>query len=323
MDGPPNVALLCHAILSGTHVILRPSWRDVVSHWAFDILYDNGLVDYAQLVRWDSCAANSPSLCRTLFRGVAQNLLFSSDETFQELLQLAAGGDSVGYRELLQKTRRYGTGLPLCIVTSRCDVTAAARDLVTGCRLGGGKFCLSTTPVLVEECSRKALTAKLVELASTLKSGDLLDPATELCQNDPDHISGIRSILCSFGGERIHGTIPESEPAVVIVEDVEPESPCLHQEVPYAVLCLIPFQRAEQAVDIARRALRRNGRDAWTALTVYGSDDDTRSFAESIPAYRVLHGGVAAEDGLLMPHQGSYFVREMMQQVSFEGTPGG
>ena len=43
MDGPPSVAALCHAILSGTHVLLRPSWRDTVTHLAFDALLENGL----------------------------------------------------------------------------------------------------------------------------------------------------------------------------------------------------------------------------------------------------------------------------------------
>jgi acyl-CoA reductase-like NAD-dependent aldehyde dehydrogenase len=93
---------------------------------------------------------------------------------------------------------------------------------------------------------------------------------------------------------RVHGAAYESTPSVVILDEVDPESPCLHQEIPCAVLCLIPFEHAEKAVEIARHALRRNGREAWTALTGFGSSEDARNYARSIPAYRVLHGGVNA-----------------------------
>jgi len=318
MDGPPVVTLLCHAILAGTHVILRPGWKDVVSHIAFDILHDNALANYAQLVRWDSDSVNSPLLCRALLTGAAQNLLFSSDETFQQIMGMAAGGDPARYHELLLKSRRYGTGLPLVVVTSRCDVRKAAHDLVAGCRLGGGRFCLSTTPVLVEECCREELASSLVDVASALQAGDLLDFNTELCRHDPHQTAAIRDLLGSFGGSRIYGSIDDQHSDIVIVVDVKAESPCLHREIPASVLCLIPYGGTDEAVEIALGALRKNHREAWTALGIHGSMDDAQFLAEHIPAFRVLHGGVPAEGGLLMPHQGSYFVQELMRRVTFE-----
>jgi acyl-CoA reductase-like NAD-dependent aldehyde dehydrogenase len=318
MDGPAAVTALCHGILSGTHIVMRPSWRDAVTHFAFETLHEHGLDHYAQLVRWRTDAPDAPTLGKILLTQAAQGLIFSSNETYATLLSSVAESGSEGWQELARKCRRYGTGLPLNVVTPGADLAAAARDLVAGARLGGGRFCLSTTPVVVVGEVYDALVDAVVAEAKKLRGGALTDPATELGRCDPDELNALKAGLATFGGDVAYGDLHASHMDVVVLRDVPKSSPSLYRELPITTLALIPVATLEEGAQIARFALRRNHREAWTAVSVHGDEAAFATIARGIPSYRYLRGGIVAEGKLLLPHQGTYFALDLMRRVTHE-----
>lgn len=318
MDGPAAVVALCHAMLSGTHLILRPSFRDAATHLAFEALEELGLAHYAQLVRYRSEAPDAPLLNRQLLGNVSQAIVFSATESFRALLDQTALPGTSESDALRTRVQRYGTGLPLAVVTEDADLDRAARDLVEGARLGGGRFCLSAGPVLVARSRQEALCERIVAEASRLRAGPPLDDASELSSHDPATTPAMRAAVQGFGGVVAYGAIREHDMDVLVLRDVPSDSPALHREIPGPVLALIPADHLEEMSTIAGAALRRNHRQAWTALVSFASPDDHLRIEGSIESFRYLRGGVVSRVKLLLPHQGSYFALDLMRRVSLE-----
>jgi len=51
----------------------------------FEVLHENNLDHYAQLVRWPSAASNAQELNQQLIRNSRQTIVFCSDKTLDEL----------------------------------------------------------------------------------------------------------------------------------------------------------------------------------------------------------------------------------------------
>ena len=318
MDGPSAVTAICHGIVTGTHLIVRPSGRDAVTHYAYETLHAHGLGHFGQLVRWPSSDPSMEILNRQLLNNVSQNLIFSSDETFKELLTGAASASAKTLDDLTRRSKRYGTGLPLAIVTAGADLGRAARDLVEGARLGGGRFCLSFGPVLVEASFKEELCSLLKEEAQKLRGGDLLSPATDLSAMDSQELAAYNRTVDSFGGRRLFGEISPAAMDVLLATDVPQESACLYQEFPGTMLSLITVSGLEEAAKLASESLKKNSRDAWTAVAFFGDEDGFEAVKRDIESYRYLLGGVAARVKLLLPHQGSFFGLDLVRRVTEE-----
>jgi len=319
MDGPATVVAMCHAMIAGTHLIVRPSFGDPATHLAYETLLENGLADYGQLIRFRSTGDATAPLVRQVLGGVARAIVFSSNETYRQLLAMTGDPASIEGEAIQRRTRRYGTGLPLAVVTARADLDRASRDLVEGARFGYGRFCLSTTPVLVERACYPELLAKVVERGARLQHGAVLDATTDLGQHRSEEAAAFRGAVQGFGGRVAFGRIEETTMDLMVLADVSVQSACLHQEFPGPLLCLIPVDSIAAAAPSARAALRRNGREAWTAVATYGDVADRQEVQRSIDAYRYLDGGVVAKVKLLLPHQGSYFALDLMRRVTLEG----
>lgn len=318
MDGPPAVVALCHAILSGTHLIFKPSFRDAATHLALDALYERGLSHYAQLVRWRADLPDAAQRNRQLLNHVVQAVVFSSNETYRTLLGACAEPGTEPWEALRDRVKRYGTGLPIAIVTREADLDEAARDLVEGARLGGGRFCLSACPVLVEQSCHDALVARLVAYAQRLRHGPALAAGTELSGHDPADTAALRSVVQSFGGTRVFGDVRADEMDVLVLAGVPTTTPALHRELPGTALAVIPVEGFTQAVSVAASALRQNFREAWTAVVLFGATHEFASLPRQLPAYRYLRGGVVSRVKLLLPHQGAYFALDLMRRVTLE-----
>ncbi len=318
MDGPPAVVAICHAILAGTHLIFRPSFRDAASHIAFDTLYEHGLSHYAQLVRWRSEAPDAERLNRQVVRHVAQSVIFSSNQTYRAILDGAAPPGSEEWAFLRERVKRYGTGLPLAVVTEAADLDRAAQELVEGARIGGGRFCLSSCPVLVDRRCHDALVERLVAHAQRLRAGPPIAETTDLSDHDPADAHALREVLRGFGGTPAFGTVRETDMDVVVLAQVPTSTEALYRELPGTALAVIPVEDMEQAVAVAVHAMRQNHREAWTALVAFASPQEFEFLSRFIPAYRYLKGGVVAQVKLLLPHQGAYFALDLMRRVTVE-----
>lgn len=317
MDGPPGVAAICHALLSGTHVIVRPSWRDTVTHFMFQILHDHKLDHFGQMVRWQSTGPDTMSLNQQLIRHVQQAIVFCSDNTFEELI---SGMGEENRKYFVQKINKYGTGLPLVIVTENADLDYAAKTILLGARRGNGKFCLSHSPVLVSHKCHAELSKKLVEHASKLKGGDLFSLETEKGCWEENDLKQLSRLAKSFGGKQIYGEFSEKSMDLVILDEVPQNSACLHQEYPGTLLAIVPFSDQNEAVSIAQKALKVNNREAWTAVNLFSSPEEYRQMTQLIDAYHFLDGGVTSEPKFLLPHQGRYFAFDLSRRLTTELT---
>lgn len=319
MDGPPGIAAITHAILSGTHVIVRPSWKDVATHFMFEVLHKHNLHHYAQLVRWPSTNSDTMSLNQQLIGNVSQAIVFSSDKTFEELLEgIGIANDFRTRAALTQRIHKYGTGLPLVLVTGETDLDEAAKTIFLGARRGNGKFCLSHSPVLVQKNSYKSLLDKLVKLSANLKEGDLLNREVEKGQWEAADLQSLSRLTNKFGGKIVQGKFGERDMDVLIVEDVTGHSPCLYQEYPGTLLAMIPYSTREEAISIAQKSLGENNREAWTAVNVFSSDQDYKEFTYAIDSYHFLRGGITSEPKFLLPHQGRYFAFDLSRRLTTE-----
>ncbi|MDQ3235429.1 MAG: aldehyde dehydrogenase family protein [Pseudobdellovibrionaceae bacterium] len=318
MDGPAGITALAHGIISGTHLLIRPSWRDPATHLGFEILQEHGLSHYAQLVRWRSDGENAAMLNRLLLSNVDQALIFSSNETFSQLVGGTSAPGTPAWEHAFRKARRYGTGLPLAIVTAEFSPETAAKRLIEGARLGAGRFCLSTTPVLVQDSAYDPLLKHLKKEAALLTRGDPLSFDSDLSGVAKDEVLALKQGLANFGGKIEYGEIRHDGMDVMIVGDVPEESPCLYEEFPGTLLCLIRVPDLKTAGELAKAGLRKNGREAWTAVTTFGSVDQYETVVSSLPSFRHLHAGITSHVKLLMPHQGSYFALDMMRRMTRE-----
>ncbi len=315
MDGPPGIAAICHAILSGTHAIVRPSWKDVATHYLFEILHEHKLDHYAQLVRWPSSGGDTMTLNQQLLKNVEQAIVFCSDKTFEELVQ---GFSEENRATLRSKIHKYGTGLPIVVVTENTDLDKAAETIFLGARRGNGKFCLSHSPVLAHKNIYSSLSSKLIKLSANLKAGDLLDREVEKGKWDSEELQGLSRLATKFGGNIVQGTFQKDSMDVLILEDVSPNSPCLYQEFPGTLLAMIPFGSIEEAVSIAQKSLPMNGREAWTAANIFSSDQEYKELSYQIDSYHFLRGGVTSEPKFLLPHQGRYFAFDLSRRLTTE-----
>lgn len=318
MDGPPAIAALCHGILSGTHLIVRPSWRDTATHFMFDILLHHNLGHYAQLVRWPSDRPESKSLNQQLITNVQQAIIFCSDETFDGLVNDAG---LTNHSLITSKMKKYGTGLPLVIVTQHTDLKKAAANIVEGARLGNGKFCLSHGPVLVDRAVYEPFQREVIDYAKSFKKGDLLDLSTEAGGWDQEELLTLGRQLATFGGTIAYGEITPMKMDMMVLKDVPNTSPCLYREFSGTYVGLIPYATAAEAVAIAQNSLPFNHREAWTAVNIFGNEDEFKEFSQAISSYNFINGGITAIPRFLMPHQGSYFAMDLMRRQSMEKEP--
>jgi len=217
---------------------------------------------------------------------------------------------------LCKKIHKYGTGLPLVIVTGDADLDIAAERIFLGARRGNGKFCLSHGPVLVQENIYKTLLNKLIKMSQDLKVGDILNRDVERGEWEPEDLHGLSRLATSFGGKIAQGQFSERSMDVLILEDVSPSSPCLYQEFPGTLLALIPFKTTEEAVSIAQKSLKENNREAWTALNVFSSPADYDEYSYSIDSYHNLKGGITSQPKILLPHQGKYFAYDLSRRLA-------
>lgn len=315
MDGPPAIAALCHGILSGTHMIVRPSWRDTATHFMFDTLLQHNYGHYAQLVRWPSDSPESKSLNQQLINNVQQAIIFCSDETFDGLVK---DSGMTNISAINSKMKKYGTGLPLVIVTKNTDLKQAAANIVEGARLGNGKFCLSHGPVLVDYAVYPEFQKHCIDYAKNLKQGDLLDTNTEAGAWDKDELKTLGRQLQTFGGTIAYGEVTADKMDMMILKDIPASSPSLYTEFSGTYVGLIPYHTPEEAITIAQEALPRNNREAWTAVNIFGNNEEFHSFSQAISSYNFLRGGITAIPRFLMPHQGSYFALDLMRRQSTE-----
>jgi acyl-CoA reductase-like NAD-dependent aldehyde dehydrogenase len=189
-------------------------------------------------------------------------------------------------------------GVAPVIVAADADLELAAPLLAKGGFYHAGQVCVSVQRVFAHESVAKPLADRLVALATALKVGDPVDPATEvgpfIRRSEVERVhawveeavqAGAR-LLC--GGERIGETCY----APTVLYDPPADSKVSTQEVFGPVICVYPFSRIDDAIARANSlpfAFQAAvfTRDIDTATRVYRCVDASAVMVNDHTAFRV------------------------------------
>jgi aminomuconate-semialdehyde/2-hydroxymuconate-6-semialdehyde dehydrogenase len=165
------------------------------------------------------------------------------------------------------------------IVFADCDMEATVDGVVRSAFLNTGQICLCGSRILVERSIEAEFTARLVARAILMRSGDPLDPATQVgplvSQEHRAKVEGYLdlarnergAILC--GGKRPDLPTPWSAGAYLeptVINGLPQSSRCVQEEIFGPVATVQPFDTEAEAVALA------NGVRYGLAASVWSKD---------------------------------------------------
>lgn len=159
------------------------------------------------------------------------------------------------------------------IVLADADIDKAVADGIVGRFSNSGQVCLAAKRLILEEPIAAQFTKKFVEAARNLKTGDPLDPATNIGpQAREDLRAGIhdqvkRSVasgaILLLGGHIIEGPGFFYEPTVL--SGVEPGMAAFDEEIFGPVAALITARDADHAIELANNSDYGLSGNLWTS----------------------------------------------------------
>ncbi|MDM0002826.1 aldehyde dehydrogenase family protein [Variovorax sp. J22P240] len=301
------------ALAAGNAVILKPSLHTPVTACILaEALLEAGL---------------PPGLLSVLHGGaqVAQWLLEERAVRFYAFTGSTEAGRAIQQRAGLRRTQMELGSIAHCVVCDDADLDAALPKIVNAGYRKAGQVCTSVQVLLVHTAIAAEVERRLTDMVESLPYGDPSDASTVVgpviseasAQRierwiDEAMAAGARRLA---GGERRGAVVPPT-----LLADVDPATSLGCQEVFGPVMCIVPFDRLEDAID------RVNSTPYGLATGVF-----TNRLDDAIRAARRLEvGGVHINETSssrvdLMPYGGSkdsgfgregphYAIREMSEE---------
>jgi acyl-CoA reductase-like NAD-dependent aldehyde dehydrogenase len=298
--------VLAQTILSGTHLIVRPSAYDFATHVVFEIMAEKGLGDLGQKITWDS--ARQPELIRHLLRFVPGASIFGSDEQIKRMLKtslLERYPDGRTEERVIEdisagrKIRAYGSGNAMFVVMG--DHEMAAEHFYYAKVLAKGNKCWVPDGAIVLKQYADAFCDKLLQL-------DMVNSDDRPKFRDAE-IQGIATYIRNNVGSVNHGTFGKNDNSlgILLCRDLSPESPFFNQEVTFPAAGIIPVDDIYEAIGALRQIIARRKANAYLSLGYFGPEEDFTHLQLQIrsESYHVNDSLVVE---LIEPHQGSYFM---------------
>ena len=177
--------------------------------------------------------------------------------------------------KLIKKTVLELGGADPFIVLADADIDKAVEAGIKARYGNSGQICLNAKRFILEEPIAEQFTAKFVEAARKLKTGDPLDPSTTNGPiaredlRDGVHDQVTRSVasgaLLLLGGHKVEG--PGFFYEMTVLSGVEPGMAAFDEEVFGPVAALIRARDAEHAIKLANTSDYGLSGNLWTADT--------------------------------------------------------
>ncbi|HYM83361.1 MAG TPA: aminobutyraldehyde dehydrogenase, partial [Candidatus Dormibacteraeota bacterium] len=249
---------------------------------------------------------------------VALVSLTGDTETGRRIMTTAAGTLKRVHLEL-------GGKAPL-LVFADADLEAAARGATAGALINAGQDCTAATRLYVERPVLDSFVTRLVELFEGVRVGDPMAPTTDMgsliSQAQVERVDGFVRRARADGGTVLTGgeraVVPGLEGGAfyrpTIVTGLPQSAELVQREVFGPVVVVLPFDTADEAVELANDTVYGLASSVWT----------TNVFTGMNVARRIEAGHVLVNDHLMvaseMPHGGfkqSGFGKDM-SMYSFE-----
>jgi acyl-CoA reductase-like NAD-dependent aldehyde dehydrogenase len=308
------VALKCApALAAGCSVVLKPSEFASVSTLAFaELAKEAGLPDgvlnvvtgFGQEV--GAPLVEHPDVAMVTFTG--------SDATGKRIYETAARGMKRAAMELGGKSPN--------IVFADADLDQALLGVVAGIFGAAGQMCTAGSRLLVQNSIREEFTARLVEMARTLKLGDPANADTQIgpIATPPQYqkVLDYIEVAKSDGARCILGGVPATGVGITgrmfveptIFTDVTTKMRIAQEEVFGPILSVIGFEDEEEAVEIGNDVIYGLAAGVWTqdigravrmskaldAGTVW--INTYRAYSTMVPFGGMKHSGIGRESGI-------------------------
>jgi acyl-CoA reductase-like NAD-dependent aldehyde dehydrogenase len=234
------------ALAVGCPVVVKPASSTPLSCFRFiEILRAAGLPD-----EW----------CQAVLCSNDDATRLATDQRVNFLSFIGSGRVGWMLRSKLPPGTRYALehgGAAPVIVDKSADVAPMMSLLAKGGFYHAGQVCVSVQRVYVHEDMSADIAQQLADIASTLKVGDQLDPATEVGPLiSPAEVARVEQwvneakdkgakILC--GGERLSDTCY----APTVILDAPDDAEVSKSEIFGPVVCVYSYQNKQEAVDRA------------------------------------------------------------------------
>jgi len=147
------------------------------------------------------------------------------------------------------------------IVFADGDLDAAASAIAWGCFYNSGETCHASTRVIVERSVQDALVEKIGAIATGLKQGDPLDPATQIgALVEEEHMGKVLGLIgkgheegasLRLGGNRVLTELGGYYVEPTIFADASNAMSIAREEIFGPVLTVIPFDSDQEALAMA------------------------------------------------------------------------
>jgi len=156
-------------------------------------------------------------------------------------------------------------GSGAAIVRADADLRRAARGLAWSAFYAAGRSCLGTKAAYVHASVKSRLASLLVEEMRTLRSGEALDPSTDVCAF-PEREAPLHARRFLRDARKRGATVRTSGGATLVVLDGPDsgKSPLPEGEIPYPLLVLCPVGSDEEALRAANGSGYGLGASIWT-----------------------------------------------------------
>lgn len=231
------------ALAAGNSVVLKPSLHTPMAACVLaEVLIAAGL---------------PPAMLSVLHGGaeVAQWLLDEPAVRFYAFTGSTEVGKAIQERAGLRRTQMELGSIAHCIVADDADLDAALPKIVNASYRKAGQVCTSIQVLLVHKGLLPAVEARLARMVEALPFGDPNEPGTVvgpvISEAAAERIErwigdavalGARKL--AGGGARRGAVVPPT-----LLANVDPRTPLGCQEVFGPVLCIVPFDTLDEAID--------------------------------------------------------------------------